>query len=54
MKAFSIAEEQIASVISGLVADELSWRFKRHVDFLTVASWTGATPIGANGLGIAE
>lgn len=54
MKAFTITEEQIALVIGGLVADELSWRFKRHVDFLTVASWSGATPIGAGGLGLAD
>ena len=54
MKAFCISEEQIALVIGGLVADELSWRFKRHVDFLTVASWTGETPIGPGGLGLGD
>lgn len=52
MKAFSINEEEIAHVVGGLVADELSWRFKRHVDFLTVASWSGETQIGAGGLGL--
>lgn len=54
MKAFVITEEQIALIIGGLVADELSWRFKRHVDFLTVASWTSATPIGPGGLGLTD
>lgn len=52
MKAFEIGEEQISRVISGLVADELSWRFKRHTDFLTLASWTGETPLGAGGLAL--
>lgn len=54
MKAFAISEDQIALVIGGLVADELSWRFKRHVDFLTVAAWSGVTPIGPGGLGLAD
>lgn len=50
MKAFEISAEQIARIIGGLVADELSWRFKRHTDFLTLASWTAETPLGAGGL----
>lgn len=52
MKAFEIAAEQIARIIGGLVADELSWRFKRHTDFLTLASWTADTPLGAGGLAL--
>lgn len=52
MKGFALSTEQIALVAAGLVADELSSRFKRHVDFLTVAGWSGATPIGSGGMGL--
>lgn len=50
MKAFEIAEDQIARVIGGLIADELSSRFKRHTDFLTLASWTSSTPLESGGI----
>lgn len=52
MKGFSLSVDQIALIVAGLVADELSWRFKRHVDFLTAAAWSAATPIGAGGMGL--
>ncbi|MBI1364375.1 MAG: hypothetical protein GC153_00265 [Alphaproteobacteria bacterium] len=52
MKAFEISEDQIARVIAGLIADELSWRFKRHTDFLTLASWTADAPIESGGIGL--
>lgn len=50
MKAFTIARQQIARIAAALAADELSWRFKRHVDFLTLASWTEGTPLTAGGM----
>lgn len=52
MKGFSISQEQIVSVVAGLAADELSLRFRRHVDFLTVAAWDRETPVGAGGIGL--
>lgn len=54
MKHFELTSEQIACVISGLLADELSWRFKKHIDFLTAASWSAQTPIGAGGVGLSS
>lgn len=52
MKAFTIARHQIARIAAALAADELSWRFKRHVDFLTLASWTEETPLSSGGIGL--
>ena len=52
MKAFSIGRSDLARVVCALAADELAWRFKRHVDFLTIASWTEETALGAGGLGL--
>lgn len=54
MKAFAIDRRQIARVVAALAADELSWRFKRHVDFLTLASWTEETALGVGGLGLSD
>lgn len=54
MKAFQITPTQISKVIAGLVADELSWRFKRHTDFLTMSAWSGETLLGADGLALGE
>jgi len=54
VKAFEIDEIEISRVIGGVVAEELSWRFKRHTDFLTLASWSGETELGAGGLGLSE
>lgn len=52
MKAFAISCEQIARIIAGLAAEELSWRFKRHTDFLTIASWTADAPLRSEGLAL--
>ena len=38
MKAFEISLEQVAGITGALVADELSWRFRRHMDLLSIAS----------------
>ncbi|MGE0408374.1 MAG: hypothetical protein AB7P23_03825 [Amphiplicatus sp.] len=54
MKAFEIGEEAIARVVGGLIADELSSRFKRHTDFLTLASWTAETAIGPGGIDLSS
>ncbi len=54
MKSFSLTQEQIARVIGAAAADELARRFNRHVDFLTVASWTGNAPLGAGGLALSD
>ncbi len=53
MKSFVISEEQIARVLGACFADELSRRFNRHFDFLTIASWDGQTSFGDDGLGLA-
>jgi len=53
MKAFMLTRDQIARIVVALAADELSYRFKRHVDFLTLASWTEETPLGEGGLALA-
>ena len=50
MKAFEISERQIAAIVGALVADELGWRFRRHIDFLTVASISRETPLCDGGL----
>ncbi len=52
MKSFLITEEQIARVIGGAAADEVSRRFNRHFDFLTIASWTAETPFGEGGIAL--
>jgi len=43
VKLFEISVDQIARVIGAAAADEVSRRFDRHFDFLTIASWSGAT-----------
>lgn len=52
MKVFEVTETQIARVIGAASADELSRRFNRHVDFLTIASWSADTPLGRGGLSL--
>lgn len=54
MKSFAITEDQIMRVIGGVFADELSRRFNRHFDFLTIASWTGNTKLGESGLDLKQ
>ena len=55
MNSFRISESQIAGVIGAAAADELSRRFNRHFDFLTIASWAlPETPLGVGGLGLNE
>lgn len=55
MKSFHITEAQIASVIGAAAADELSRRFNRHFDFLTIAAWASPeTPLGDGGLELSE
>lgn len=52
MTPFSISKSQIAGVIGAASADELSRRFDRHFDFLTIASWSEETPLRVGGLGL--
>lgn len=52
MKAFKISEGQIARVAGAAAADELSRRFNRHIDFLTISSWTAQTPLGPGGINL--
>ena len=54
MKSFSISEEQFAQCIGAVCADELSRSFNQHTDFLTTASWSAGTPLGADGIGLDE
>ncbi len=54
MKSFVISEAQIASVIGAAAADELSRRFNRHFDFLTIASWTEDTRLGKGGIALSN
>ncbi len=50
MKGFEIKVDQVAAVVGALVADELSWRFRRHLDYLTMASLSPTTELGIGGL----
>lgn len=50
MKGFEITPEQCAAIVGALVADELGWRFGRHMDYLTVGSLAPATQFAAGGL----
>ena len=52
MKPFEISKEQIARVIGAASADELSRRFNRHFDFLTIASWSQDTELSAAGIAL--
>ena len=54
MKSFSISRDQIASIISALVAEEISRDPKRHVDFLTASSWQPDTSVGGAGAGLTK
>ncbi len=54
MKSFIITDDQIARVIGAVFADELSRRFNRHFDFLTIATWSGDTEFGDQGLKLNE
>lgn len=54
MKPFVITEAQIASVIGAAAADELSRRFNRHFDFVTIASWSQETMLGRGGIGLSD
>ncbi len=50
MNSFIITDDQIARIIGAVFADELSRRFNRHFDFLTIAAWSGETDFGDQGL----
>ncbi|MEO0397957.1 MAG: hypothetical protein AAF224_00880 [Pseudomonadota bacterium] len=50
MKAFALSTEQIAAIVGALVADELGWRFRRHIDSFTIASLSPETALGEGGL----
>jgi len=54
VKSFLISEEQIARVIGAAAADEVSRRFNRHFDFLTIASWSAETPFGEGGIALSD
>ena len=54
MKAFQFSSHQIARVIGAASADELARRFNRHIDFLTIASWSGDTKLGAGGVKLTD
>ncbi len=50
MNAFRLSREQIARMAIAVTADEIGRAFKRHVDFITLASWGATTALGAPGL----
>ncbi|MEX6633106.1 acyl-CoA synthetase family protein [Hyphococcus lacteus] len=52
MKSFAFKEEQISRVIGAASADELARRFNRHIDFLTIASWTQDTKLERGGMAL--
>ncbi len=52
MKSFVIPEDQVARVIGAALADEAARSFNRHFDFLTIASWSGDTPLGEGGVAL--
>lgn len=54
MKSFIITDDQVARVVGAVFADELSRRFNRHFDFLTIATWSGKTDFGDDGLKLNE
>ena len=54
MKSFSITRDQIASVTSALVAEEISRDPRRHVDFLTAAQWKDDMPVGGGGADLTQ
>ena len=54
MKSFTLSEEKIARVIGAASADEVSRRFNRHFDFLTIASWSADTPLGEGGIALSD
>ncbi len=54
MKPFLISETQIARIIGAALADELSRRFNRHFDFVTIASWSHDTLLGGDGIALTD
>ncbi|WP_411817152.1 hypothetical protein [Hyphococcus sp. DH-69] len=52
MKSFVLQEDQISRVIGAAAADELARRFNRHIDFLTIASWTQDTKLENGGMAL--
>ncbi|MEM6414593.1 MAG: hypothetical protein AAF720_08045 [Pseudomonadota bacterium] len=54
MRIFDFTTEQIAAIVGSLVADELSWRFRKHMDSLTVASLAPEMILGEQGLALDE
>lgn len=54
MKSFSINQDQISSIIGAASADELSRRFNRHFDFLTIANWSAETSLQRGGVGMSD
>jgi len=54
MKSFTITEDQIVRIIGAVSADELSRRFNRYFDFLTISGWVPQTPLDRGGIGMSE
>lgn len=54
MKAFRIAEEQIAAVAAALINDELAANFGRHVDTQASSAWSAETPLGDGGAELSD
>lgn len=54
MKAFELSTNQVAAVITALVVDVLGSKFRRHIDTLTVSTWTTDTKVGLSGVELSE
>jgi len=52
MNTFSFTDEQIARIVFALIAEEMSWRFSRHIDFQEIAENGYDTPLGEGGLAL--
>lgn len=54
MSAFAIKQDQVVRIAAALIADELFVSFGRHVDAITVSSWSGETLLRDAGVGLTE
>ncbi|MEO1014726.1 MAG: hypothetical protein AAFX08_06000 [Pseudomonadota bacterium] len=54
MKAFELPADQIATIVSALVADELGRRFRRRLDSLSAPSPALDAALGVGGLGLSQ
>lgn len=54
MKSFSYTDEQMCRIVYALVAEEVNWRYGRHLDFHSIAEQGYDTCLGNGGLSLAD